>query len=366
MKKLISFFVIVVLLVVLCSCQTSLEVRTLVPAKVSLGNAKVVAVAPTKVNSGSYLNYDSSVMIKVGSSITIPQEIASFRTTRSFADINSLQNSMASVFEKALDQGVYSVVGKNVTDSLITNASRVGKTVRKALQERSVDVLLTSEIDDLAYEEFISCQVQQDITYFVLNQRVKFNVSYIAQNVNTLEVLDTYTFKADSKEKYGSYVQTVIGIVKDNKYQAVTNSKDFPSFARIMDNMCSDFELSIRDRLTPHYEKNYVWLIEDKDANEDMKYANKLAGKGSYEAALTIFLKYWNSYRDNSAGYNAAAVYYALGDYENAMKLCTEVGSAKAIELYWTIKERIEFQKTALDQLNGIVDKSSSSELLGF
>lgn len=370
MKKNLLILSVLLLIAVLTGCSTSLGIKTLVPAKVSLGRIEnVIAVAPSKMNSDSYFNNLSFyIPIRVDSSIYVPVEVEAFAYNPSSISYSDVTDSVSDAIEKGLKQGVYTVVGTSKTDSIIRSAKVKKQTVRDTLRDNDINVLITSEISNLNYSEVIkgyySKRDSRNVYVFTLDQKASMTVTVKAQDVDSLEMLDSYTKPGSTS------TSSVIGYLYLDDYSYERYSYGISSPESLFSSILSDFSAEIRDRLTPHYTTSWISLKENKNKDSSLDAAYKFVENDEYRLALKVFEDHYRVYSDSVSGYNAALLHYALAEYDQAKTLCLHVyqktGDAQALELSSKIDKALEVQKQALDQLRGITRTSQTGEMYGF
>lgn len=80
----------------------------------------------------------------------------------------------------------------------------------------------------------------------------------------------------------------------------------------------------IERQVQPYFENRTLTLLEVKN-NDDMKYADKLAEKGYLQESYNQFISVYNTTGLFEAGYNAAIILEAQGNYVEAKKLMSKL-----------------------------------------
>lgn len=369
-KTLFGILSVICLLTVLVSCGTSVAVETLVPAEVSLGKGETIAVAKPTVNLSKFIFSSSPV------SDSHPDKLERFLNGTSSSTYASLSNYVAKQIEKGLTGGLFKVVDAETTQAYSKIATSQKKTAREVFLENNIDFVLTTEITDATYNSWIEREdvVEKDkvSTRFYLNQYATFTCVCMVQDVRTMAIADVYTYSC-RVPGYGSSNRTEVGrIVRTDDGEpefTVSSSMLVDDALDLLKECAGDLQENIRNRLLPHYKTTFVDLKKDETKDKVLSNAYKLADKGNYEEALYLFE---NNYRQTGyevAGYNAAAIYYALGQVEQAKNLAREVfrktGLADAVNLVNRIENSEKAAQDALNQVKGLY-KKGSSELIGF
>ena len=127
----------------------------------------------------------------------------------------------------------------------------------------------------------------------------------------------------------------------------------------------------ITRKLTPHYVTSYFGLMDNKPKEKSLESAYDYVKSENYRTALDLFVAEYDRSGHVAAGYNAAILYYTLGQYEEAFSMAKDVyeksGNSQALDLYYRLKDVREKQEAARDQMNSTTkNPSSSGELIGF
>lgn len=365
-RKSLALLLVTAVVFLLVSCGTSVAVSTLVPAEVSLGKGDTIAIATPHVSlSNAVLNLRTK-------GVSGPAEVQSYLSRANSSTYSRLESYVADELKKALSGGLFTVIPADVTDAYIKVASSSGKTVRKTLLENHIDFLLTTEITEASYDSYITTELRKiddkEYVYYYLNQKAGFTCVCMVQGVADNTVRDVYTFSYDIPS-YGTNVTEIGRMSPDGKFEYTG-----PGFLRkdaldMLKEAAGKLQNVIRNRLLPHYSTSYITLKKDETKNETLANAYKLADKGEYEAALTVFLNNYRSTGYSVSGYNAATIYYALGRTSEALELAKDVfartAMAEAAELKTRIEKTVQLTNEALAQVNGEA-RTNQSELIGF
>lgn len=128
-----------------------------------------------------------------------------------------------------------------------------------------------------------------------------------------------------------------------------------PSGDRLLESDLRSFAKSIVRKMQPYYENVTFTLLSDKTKDPAMKYANELAKKSYISESCDAFLDLYDQKGYMEAGYNAAMLLYALGDYYYARDLMQEIAdvyhSSKAMDRVHEINKDIEKNERLKAQL---------------
>lgn len=377
-KSFILVALIVAVLLFATSCYSTIGLRTLVPAEVNVAGYKTIAVQSTSYNYSPVEIIWRNFYIPVRGTIdqTYLPYLNSFVTLFGGATPSQVTNYTSQNLARAIDKGFYTVNGPELTDALILVGKNTG-TVRQTLLNNNVDALLTSNISYMYYDEYITAEPIYDkvntstITgyNFYLVQNASISLTYTVTDVEDNVLIANKTQSLSS----GEY-KTHIGHTdpKDiKKYVTDTYYSNFYTATDFFKSLVNNFFSTVTNQLTPHYETTYIDLMDNKPKANSVKEAYGYVDDGNYRVALEMFLREYKASGHIPSGYNAAVLYYALGDYEEAFTLSKEVydrsGNSNALNLYYTLKNIKDKHDAAIAQINGEKTKTSSSdELIGF
>jgi len=397
MLSLLTFFVLLGFsLLTVTSCTTSIALKTLVPAEMNITGYKTIAVQST-----TYKNTSANVMWRnffIPIKGPVEERYLDALTIFSLFEgttLNEVSRHSSNNIVRAIDKGFYTITNPSVTDSLITVGKNTG-TVRQTLLNNGVDAILTSSIDYLNYEEYITCEPVyakdgasssasstssssssgtgtssdgKTVTgyMFYLNQSASISLTYSIIDVENNVLIGSDTLSAST-----DLIKTLIGHTNDAKeFVCDTLYLNYIKASDLFDGLLDGFVSTITKKLTPHYETSYFNLMENKPKVESLTDAYKYVDNGNYRTALDLFLAEYNRSGHVPSGYNAAILYYTLGQYEDAFNLSEAVykesGNSTALNLYYRLKSVWEKQKAATDQISGTQKGATTqTELIGF
>lgn len=366
--------VLLIIMLFLTGCSTLVGIRTLVPSQVDLTGYKIVAVKSVSAYDYGW-NYRKTAYPEIMyDRKTIPTPTALTRALNSmdwsipYADTASY---LTEVVEDALDQGIYTIVDSVTTDRVIRRTAQT-YTVRQALLDMDVDALVTGKVTEQTYKTYITATVKTDpVTlkntyYYYLHRNGALRYEYMVQDVETLAVLDTYSFYENST--FYDLDSILIGTLYPNGKFVFSDSFTYTAtdFIQRFRSMANSFGSTIKKRLTPYYTKSNLSLVSNKTKDENLKIAYEYADKGMYYDACSIFEEHWNLYSDYVSGYNTAILYYATGRQVQGIELANTVykatGEKNALNLYKKLSGMYAKNQTAISQITGEKGTSGTSK----
>lgn len=148
------------------------------------------------------------------------------------------------------------------------------------------------------------------------------------------QVVETGTNRVISKDEYNFSDKS--DKEKDWRKVSSTYTVLSPYLGTVVNLIMKDF--------APHTETRELTLLKAK--GKDMKEADKLAGKGQLVQARNSFLSIYNSTGLFEAGYNAALLYEAVDEYDEALRLMNRVwknsGDSRAKEKMRELEKEVE------------------------
>ncbi len=379
LKTFILITLIVTVLLFATSCYSTIGLRTLVPAEVNVAGYKTMAVQSTSYSATvtDYIRPFFPIPIRGNIDDIYRPYLNNIFTLFDSQTANQLTSYTSKNLAKAIDKGFFTVKGPELTDALILVGKSTG-TVRQTLLSNGVDALMTSNIGYMYYDEYITAKpVYNDKTdtskvtgyNFYIVQNAAISLTYTVTDIEDNVYIANKTQSISSGD-----IMTKIGHTDPNDIKVFiydTPIYDWYSSTEIFESLVDDFFSTVTNQLTPHYVTTYIDLLANKPKADSIKDAYSYVDDGNYNVALEIFLKEYQASGHIPSGYNAAVLYYALGDYDEAFDLSWEVynksGNSNALELYYTLKNIKEKQDAAIAQINGTKSGTSSTdELIGF
>ena len=382
MRKTLTklFIALIVVLVALTGCSTTIALNTLVPAKVDVSGYKTMAVMSTQDNARWNRPSFWNSFIPVKSVDPIFMLSLSLATGLDFSASTTIADAATDMITKAVDTGIsYKVVPPNLTDAYVT-VGNSNNSLRKVLMDNGVDALLKTEITQVYYDEYISQETdwltsrdKAGKTYykkrFYLVQQYAISISYTLWDVENNKIIATDTFASDTREK-----KTQIGHTEDASDRFYDDYFSITSASQLLRNLIKEFTDSFRAELSPHYVTEYFSFFPNKPKEKSLEAAYDALDDQKWNVALRIFADEYARSGHYNAGLNAAILYFANGDMDKAFDLTQEIykktGSSDALDLYYHFKSISDRENAANKQINS-TEKSGAStpdsgSLVGF
>lgn len=293
----------------LASCATTINVRVNRPAEIDLGNTKSIAIEP--ISLSSYLT----------------------RTEQSYA--RSMVEYLESNLERNLSySNYYKIIG---TKDRRTPADVYLECEIKSLEVE--DVKKTEKIKNPNYKENLPSGTYepQYINQVSYRRNIKFVFDY--------QYVDGYTNEILARKEFA----------RDFQSQKVLDIKELPEPYDIMSDYLYSIVAQMAKEVQPYTVTKSLTLLEVKD-NEDMKYADKLAERGYYKESYEKYMEVYRFTGLFEAGYNAAIVLEAQGNYYEARDLMKSLYlqtlNYKAERALADIEKEIEIQYLFQQQQN--------------
>jgi curli biogenesis system outer membrane secretion channel CsgG len=158
------------------------------------------------------------------------------------------------------------------------------------------------------------------------------------------QVVETGTNRVVAKEEYSF----------SGSSSKETDWKKVDSTYTVLSSKVDSFINRVMEDFTPYTEEKSLTLLKGKGS--DMKAADKLANSGSLVPARNKFLAIYNSNGTFEAGYNAALLYEAMEEYDEALNLMNrvwrETGDSRAKQKIKDLENELESARRLRNQKN--------------
>ncbi len=326
MQKLRNTIILGLLLAVivsLTSCETTLNVRVRRPAEIDIRGAKTISVLPFQTSSWGLPGMHTVVRIMDFFVMSSSSHGGSEPYERCASYMTSQIN------QSLLQEDYYTLIDPYVIQQQINRG-----------ETPSADIYLSGRINYV--DSFVDVEhrkkVKDDKTYYYdeYQRRVRVGVSYMIIDSKTNAVIDMKT--ADLEASSGYY---------ENTYR-------LPDDFELIRPELNSLVRKISRQVQPYYVTKSISLLEDSSKNPDMKLADQLAKEGLYEKSYEKFWEIYTSTGLFEAGYNASMVCVAMGDYEKARDIMTELvdttGVKKAMKALTDINREIMLANRVAEQ----------------
>lgn len=388
-KNAFYTLIFAILVLVLTSCVASVGISSWMPSEIDLTGYKTVAIQSTQQSYNYYGGFDHYIPVKNNSpsTIVVPEQLKKVETLGLSVYNRRLSNVATKTISNAFNTGIYKLMDSNSTDALIKSAqnSYYYNTVRSALLQNKIDLLVTSSLDNVFYDEYISLEKDKlsdgtEVIAYYLNQRVSVVLSYTLQDVQSATVVGSDKISMSYPESgidfFGvllpRYETTYLGYAKaDGTGYVKPKYIEVLSADSIIEELLKSCESRISKSVSP-YQKSYsISLLRDPYKSEVMETANDLVSNGQYKAALQIYEEIFAKQNLFEAGYNRAVVTFGMGQRDAAIKMAYDLWSSsyndKALNLYQRFKTITDNQNKAISQITGTEKvKNKDTELIGF
>ena len=370
-NKSFALILIVVLVLVFTSCTTTIAINRLVPAQVDVSGYKTIAVRSTidETHWKQPSFWNSYVPF-----VSVDQLYWQYMSMRSYLDFDAssvITNAASDMITKAINTGFFTIAEPKLTDSLI-NVGNYNGNLRQTLLDNHIDAVLTTKITNMNYDEYITAErdsytsVDKDgkkyyAIRFYLVQKYSMSISYTLSDVENNKIIASSVFNSDNKQ-----VKTKIGQTINEKGEYKADSyTSIDSASYLLKSLINDFANKFRNELSPHYVTNYFDFMPNKPEVKSLKAAYDAVDNGNYQTALTLFSDEYARSGHVASGYNAAILYFAVGQYQKAYDLCNDLyknhGSADALDLLNTLKAIESREKAAEKQIESTEKSGGTS-----
>jgi hypothetical protein len=370
-NKSFALILIVVLVLVFTSCTTTIAINRLVPAQVDVSGYKTIAVRSTidETHWKQPSFWNSYVPF-----VSVDQLYWQYMSMRSYLDFDAssvITNAASDMITKAINTGFFTIAEPKLTDSLI-NVGNYNGNLRQTLLDNHIDAVLTTKITNMNYDEYITAErdsytsVDKDgkkyyAIRFYLVQKYSMSISYTLSDVENNKIIASSVFNSDNKQ-----VKTKIGQTINEKGEYKADSyTSIDSASYLLKSLINDFANKFRNELSPHYVTNYFDFMPNKPEVKSLKAAYDAVDNGNYQTALTLFSDEYARSGHVASGYNAAILYFAVGQYQQAYDLCNDLykkqGNADALDLLNTLKAIESREKAAEKQIESTEKSGGTS-----
>ncbi|MCH3907563.1 MAG: hypothetical protein LKE39_02400 [Sphaerochaeta sp.] len=368
MKKQKWFgWLVLALVVMLASCQSTVTVRHLVPAGVNMGSYRTIAVASTSLSAPA-LNYyptwsinfdDFGYRLSTGYERNAAKNAAEL-ATKTFT--STLQSS-----------GFFTVLPPEQTDKYLA----LGDDGVALLKQKGVKAIVTSSIsyldlDERPFTEDIvenqldpttkkNKQVVTGKKYYV-SQRVTLTFSYLVRDIESGTILasNSFTDRRSRDTEIARRVYRGSSFVDERRYAFAYA----PSVTSMISSILDAFQNKIAQQLMPTWKYTTLALMPNKPKEANVQDAYRMADAGQVEQAYALFRAQWDATGHLPSGYNAALMQEAMGNLSDALTLMNQVasrtGDVKASAAVHRMLAAQKAQQEAHNQINGTTSVGES------
>lgn len=296
-KNTFLFAGLLLLVIVLAGCATSVTVTIERPAELDLNGAKSVGLLPFQAETSSSTggSKDSYIII---------MDFFGFNDyfyDQDEEDRQQLADLLTRKIQEQLSNSQYlDLIDSRSVQTAVSSGSRAPCDVYLTGAITEFDTYIETVIRTRNYAEG---KVNVTCYYRVLTAEIMYQV--VDAQTNRVISLKTVPIELQSRE-------TEDYDMVDSAY-----SLGRPAFEDVVD--------TIMMQLQPYTVTKTLSLLSDPHKDPEMKYADEIVNQGEVEYGQSLFEDIYVRYGYMEAGYNAAILLEALGDLEGARNLMQEV-----------------------------------------
>ena len=369
MRRLTGAIGLILTIVLVTSCATTVQVRHLVPAEVDLNGRREIAIAsatlPASIRRPSLWVdglQDTGFSLYSGWDGELPAKVSTQAT-------DTITNDLANT-------GYFSLLTARETDGHMAQICG-GKDGCKDLKERGVSALMVLDIPYIeAAEQVVGRDMYEQVTknlilqdpndekatitvpttfnelkgreYFLI-QRATLTLTYSLYDTTDGRVIASRTF-TDSLEQETKIGKRTYGEdLKTYRDERSYFSSVAPSFSPLFSTITASMAATISSQLAPSWESSHVPLMTVKPKSEISKEADKAVRGGEYLQAYTLYMRLWEQH-SFAAGYNAALLLEGMGKLDEALALMSDVYHQSGSERSYAALIRIQEAKSQHDK----------------
>lgn len=318
MRRLLLPLALVLFL--LSSCATVVDVDYLSPSEIDMGSYRNIALASTVAYRGFH---EPGYYIR-----SIDDYALSWSHVRSSYD-GSLATEVASHADSILinelsQTGFFNIIPPSVTDNLV-ELSRLGLSIRDEVSRLGIDAFLIPRIQSMDVNEYVSSEREfvkdysrvdsdgEPLVYvryrYYLTQTVTLLYSYTVIDAETMTVYATKNFS--DKAEYTSKIDSPF-------FRG-------PDPVRYFDSMLGEMCRRAARQLAPYSSSLSVELMPNKPKLKAAEEGYDLVKDGNLAGAIKVFRSCWYSDSHLPSGYNYALLTAVMGDVDGAITILREI-----------------------------------------
>ncbi len=332
---------VMVTMVALGGCRTTVAFDVVIPAEVNMSSYRTVGVFDfteyelSRFTSGGYIEFD---FFFNGYYRPIEDRLLSSEVAR----------YMTQEMVRTLDRtGYFTIIPPGQLRSYLMNQAAFQFDAERLHRAFGLEAMIIGTIEDMDTREFVQERVESTVntdtgererilrSYFI--QETYLQISYSVVSAEDGRILATKRLDGRKRQE--------TPIPRTSEMPTGWSERDFraPSVLPLYRRIIEDFTPEIRDQLAPRTVREVRRLQKDTSGDFRAERADELVKEGIYREAIRLFQGIWYEQGDFSAGYNAAVLYEALGELDQAVSLMRDVASVTG--------ERLAFQ-----ELNRLID----------
>ena len=355
MKGKIRFIpVLVLFLLILAGCSTSVRLDYMRPAEINMGKYRNIAIASTVPYEGR-ISYPHliraldpvSAMVHMFSTYDskTPDYVADYATDALFSTLSS-----TGFFD--------SILSPAGTDTIL-GMRKLGYDPSVEFVRNGYDAVLIPKVEIMGFDEFIWSEKKivkvydEELKKSVEKQDTIYRIKRVANIMYSITVLDCKTNQIVTKKTYHDSYEWVEVFNPKSYHFTVDGRYMFRSMIdEILDEVLEDF--------IPRRVSYYADLMSNKPKLEAAKPAYECAKDGNMHLAASLFKECWEQYGHVPSGYNYALLTAGYGEYDLALSILENLmrysSDSDIIQLHGDLMLVKERDEKANAQLEGLAE----------
>ncbi|MGD6730151.1 MAG: hypothetical protein ACPKMZ_03670 [Pleomorphochaeta sp.] len=320
-KKLSYLLLLVVSLLVLSACSTTVTVSYLQPAKYDITKYKNLAIASMEVDD---IPPYSNSLITVEYDDFEEQVFSGYNRRIAY---NVAETFTEELYDDLYKSSYFNIIKPSITDGYLSGL-KYGVNSLNKLRDLGADAILVSQIDSIDYNEYTIIgdykvirnpdyysdptqdeYIEDDEREVTIVQQATIEFSYKIVDIDTGEIIASDSFKKTLTHDI-DYNEDIVTL---------------PSMEPIFEKAILYGESQIIEDLAPQYISTTITLKKNKSGNPYFDAGMDATKKGSLRVAYDSFDTAWTNSKLYEAGYNSALVLEALGERDLAIDRMNEV-----------------------------------------
>lgn len=352
MRMRIALATLVIAVLLLASCATSVSVSYMNPSEIDMGRMRTVAVASCVPFEGFHapsryvraFDSMSAAYSRIPSSYDrhLADDVASYATDRLVAGLSST--------------GFFQLVSPSVTDTLVA-MNRSGMSIGDEVERLGIDAFIVPRIVSMDVNEYVSSEREYYYDHsrldsdgdplrlvryrYYLTQTVSIVYSYTVIDARTMTVYATKSF-SDKREYVDEVTSRLFSPVRVQRRYEI---------------MMDDIISIVVTQLAPQRRHVSIDLMDNRPKLKEVEKAYDLVKDGDIPSARSLFRQAWAGERHLPSGYNYALLCAVGGDIEGAIGVLEEVSDSYVDEDVEALLERLvtldRRNQEAMSQIRG-------------
>ncbi len=346
MKKInVSILVLLITILFITSCATTVTTSYMVPAKYDMSNYRSLAITSAGVYRFRAFDLPSSIVRDMSG--TCPVRVYSGFSVNSERKMSEYLTS--GVVKEANQSGYFTILSPSSADNFIN--------IPNALVKQGYEAHLSMWTEDIGIDEFIFAKEERRVIpplnegdpevivttlAYYLEQNVTVQFGWEVKNLKTGAIIASDSFR-DTRSSTTKITTDGNSVVYAPRLQTTLNA------------IASSFATTIIEQLVPTTKTRVISLMKNDPKSKRVEIAYDLVKDGNFFDALDIFENEWKKRDHIPSAYNAALLLEALDQRDDAIKLLEKAyknsGNQKIRNLLEAMNSRRDSTKQAESQL---------------